>query len=191
MTSWNNRNKQKYVRWLAVFLAFAIALPFAVVLLSSPEDEDSQRQEDSSLYEESPPSVQEVVSDSSEVSPTALPFTIEQEPQNRAPVIGIDGPECFSSLFEDNLIPISISVSDEDDTSVTLDLAAQIGDEVLDLTEYIVEGTYLIVPGTSTASLPIPDEIGSYLLLIAHATDSDGASSETALVIPNRCPSTE
>ena len=182
-------NKRKYIRWLAVFLAFAIALPFAVVLLSDPEDDVvSQGQETPSQVAEPSPSVQEVGSDSSEVAPTVLPFTIEQEPQNRAPVIDIDGPECFSSLLEEGLIPVSIWVSDEDDSSVILDLATQIGDDVLDLTEYIVGGTSLIVPGISEASFPIPDEAGSYLLLIAHATDSDGASSEAALVIPNRCP---
>ena len=181
-------NKRKYIRWLAVFLAFAIALPFAVVLLSDPEDDVvSQGQETPSQVTEPSPSVQEVDSDSSEVAPTVLPFTVEQEPQNRAPVIDIDGPECFSSLLEEGLIPVSISVSDEDDSSVFLDLATQIGDDVLDLTEYIVGGTSLIVPGVSEASFPIPDEAGSYLLLIAHATDSDGASSEAALVIPNRC----
>jgi len=182
-------NKRKYIRWLAVFLAFAIALPFAVVLLSDPEDDVvSQGQETPSQVAEPSPSVQEVGSDSSEVAPTVLPFTIEQEPQNRAPVIDIDGPECFSSLLEEGSIPVSIWVSDEDDSSVILDLATQIGDDVLDLTEYIVGGTSLIVPGISAASFPIPDEAGSYLLLIAHATDSDGASSEAALVIPNRCP---
>jgi len=181
-------NKRKYIRWLAVFLAFAIALPFAVVLLSDPEDDVvSQGQETPSQVAEPSPSVQEVGSDSSEVAPTVLPFTIEQEPQNRAPVIDIDGPECFSSLLEEGSIPVSIWVSDEDDSSVILDLATQIGDDVLDLTEYIVGGTSLIVPGISAASFPIPDEAGSYLLLIAHATDSDGASSEAALVIPNRC----
>ena len=182
-------NKRKYIRWLAVFLAFAIALPFAVVLLSDPEDDVvSQGQETPSQVAEPSPSVQEVGSDSSEVAPTVLPFTIEQEPQNRAPVIDIDGPESFSSLLEEGLIPVSIWVSDEDDSSVILDLATQIGDDVLDLTEYIVGGTSLIVPGISEASFPIPDEAGSYLLLIAHATDSDRASSEAALVIPNRCP---
>tara|TARA_B100000029_G_C17395705_1_gene895116 strand:+ start:376 stop:945 length:570 start_codon:yes stop_codon:yes gene_type:complete len=189
MPSSKYRNRQKYVRWLAVFLAFAIALPFAVVLLSNPEDDVvSQGQQTPSQVVEPSPSAQEVDSGSSEVAPTVLPFTIEQEPNNRAPVIGIDGPECFSSLLEEGLIPVSISVSDEDDSSVILDLAIQIGDDVLDLTDYIIGGTSLIVPGVSEASFPIPEEAGSYLLLIAHATDSDGASSEAALVIPNRCP---
>jgi len=189
MPSSKHSNKQKYTRWLAVFLAFAIALPFAVVLLSNPEDNVvSEGQETPSQVAEPSPSVQEVDIDSSEVAPTALPFTIEQEPQNRAPVIGIDGPECFSPLFEGGFIPVSISVSDENDSSVILDLAIQIGDDVLDLTEYIVGGTSLIVPGVVEASFPIPEEAGSYLLLIAHATDSDRASSEAALVIPNRCP---
>tara|TARA_B110000881_G_C18431151_1_gene441005 strand:- start:133 stop:702 length:570 start_codon:yes stop_codon:yes gene_type:complete len=182
-------NKQKRIRQLAVFLAFAIVLPFAGALSSDPEDDVvSQGQETPSQVVEPSPSVQEVGSDSSKVAPTVLPFIIEQEPQNQAPVIGIDGPECFSSLFEGGSIPVSISVSDEDDSSVILDLATQIGDDVLDLTEYIVGGTSLIVPGVSEVSFPIPDEAGAYLLLIAHATDSDGASSEAALVISNRCP---
>ncbi|MEC7531059.1 MAG: hypothetical protein VYD10_03100 [Actinomycetota bacterium] len=35
-------NRQRYIRWVAVFLVFAVALPFAVVVLSQPGDEETK-----------------------------------------------------------------------------------------------------------------------------------------------------
>ena len=34
-------NRQRHIRWVAVFLVFAVALPFAVVVLSQPEGDET------------------------------------------------------------------------------------------------------------------------------------------------------
>ena len=181
------RNRQRYIRWIAVFLAFAVALPFAVVVLSQPGgDETSSAVEPSSQPTEKPiiaNSEDELV----EVSPTALPFVIEQAPNNKAPSITLDGPDCIESFGEGDLVSIAISANDIDDSSVILDLAALVGEESIDLTSSINEGSELVVPGIASATFTIPPTEESYLLLISHATDADGAKSEAALVIPLRC----
>ena len=85
------------------------------------------------------------------------------------------------------VIHVAISANDVDDSSVILDLAALVGEESIDLTSSINEGSELGVPGIASATFPIPPTEESYLLLISHAADADGAKSEAALVIPFRC----
>ena len=180
-------NRQRYIRWVAVFLVFAVALPFAVVVLSQPEGDET----DSTTAPATQPTEEPIISNSEdesvEVSPTALPFVIEQASNNKAPSITLDGPDCIDSFTEGDLVSIAISANDVDDSSVILDLAALVGEESIDLTSSINEGSELVVPGIASATFPIPPTEESYLLLISHATDTDGAKSEAALVIPFRC----
>ncbi len=108
--------------------------------------------------------------------------------QNRAPAISLSGVTCLEEYRQsDSMIQVEITVTDEDDSSVAIDLLAEIGDDSLDLSEWISGGTSLDVPGTAIANLPIPEGTDVYLLLLAHASDDDGEKSEAALVIPNRC----
>jgi len=180
-------NRQRYVRWIAVFLVFAVALPFAVVVLSQPRGDETN----SSIAPPAQPTEKPITSDSGDesvdVQPTSLPFVIEQAPNNKAPGITLDGPDCIDSFNEGDLVSIVISATDVDDTSVVLDLAALVEEESIDLTTSINEGSELVVPGIASATFPIPPTEESYLLLISHATDADGAKSEAALVIPFRC----
>jgi hypothetical protein len=108
--------------------------------------------------------------------------------QNRAPSISLSGVTCLEEYRQgDSMIQVEITVTDEDDSSAAIDLLAEIGDDSLDLSEWISGGTNLDVPGTAIANLPIPEGTDVYLLLLAHASDPDGEKSEAALVIPNRC----
>ena len=180
-------NRQKYIRWIAVFLVFAVALPFAVVVLSQPGSDETNLTVEPPSQPTEKPSTSNSEDESLEVSPTALPFVIEQAPNNKAPSITLDGPDCIDSFTEGDLVSIAISANDIDDTSVILDLAALVGEESIDLTSSINEGSELVVPGIASATFPIPPTEESYLLLISHAADDDGAKSEAALVIPFRC----
>ena len=180
-------NRQKYIRWIAVFLVFAVALPFAVVVLSQPGSDETNSTVEPPSQPTEKPSTSNSEDESLEVSPTALPFVIEQAPNNKAPSITLDGPDCIESPGEGAVVSIAISANDIDDTSVVLDLAALVGDESINLTSSINEGPELVVPGIASATFPIPPTEESYLLLISHATDFDGSKSEAALVIPFRC----
>lgn len=181
------RNRQRYIRWIAVFLVFAVALPFAVVVLSQSGGDETN----STIEPPTQPAEKSISTnpedEAVDAQPTALPFVIEQAPNNKAPRITLDGPDCIDSFDEADLVTIAISANDVDDTSVVLDLAALVGEESIDLTSSINEGSELIVPGIASATFPIPLTEESYLLLISHATDADGAKSEAALVIPFRC----
>ena len=180
-------NRQRYIRWIAVFLVFVVALPFAVVVLSQPGDEETNSTIEPPTQPTEKPIPVNSQDESVDVQPTTLPFVIEQAPNNKAPRITLDGPDCVDSFNEGDLITIAISVNDVDDTSVVLDLSALVGEESIDLTSSINEGPELGVPGIASATFPIPPTEESYLLLISHAADADGAKSEAALVIPFRC----
>ena len=80
-------NRQKYIRWIAVFLVFAVALPFAVVVLSKPGSDGTNSTVEPPSQPTEKPSTSNSEDESLEVSPTALPFVIEQAPNNKAPSI--------------------------------------------------------------------------------------------------------
>ena len=179
--------RQKYVRLVAILLAFAVALPFAVVTLAQSGGDESDSLPESVVQSEKEDSSSIPQAENTVVSPTSLPFTIEQQPNNKAPTISLEGPNCLGSDDRNDLVSIAISVSDIDDTSVLIDLSALVEEESINLTSFINEGTELTVPGIASATFPIPITEQSYILLVSHATDEDGAKSEAALVIPFRC----
>ena len=169
------------------FFSFCCRSSLCCCVLSQPGDEETNSTIEPPTQPTEKPIPVNSQDESVDVQPTTLPFVIEQAPNNKAPQITLDGPDCVDSFNEGDLITIAISVNDVDDTSVVLDLSALVGEESIDLTSSINEGPELGVPGIASATFPIPPTEESYLLLISHAADADGAKSEAALVIPFRC----
>ena len=111
-------NRQRYIRWIAVFLVFAVALPFAVVVLSqSGGDETNSTIEPPTQPTEKPISTNSG-DESVDVQPTSLPFVIEQAPNNKAPRITLDGPDCIDSFDEGDLVTIAISANDDENSAI-------------------------------------------------------------------------
>ena len=93
-------NRQRYIRWVAVFLVFAVALPFAVVVLSQPEGDETDSTTAPATQPTEKPIPVNSQDESVDLQPTTLPFVIEQAPNNKAPRITLDGPDCVDSFNE-------------------------------------------------------------------------------------------
>lgn len=180
-------SRQKYVRWVAVFLVFAVVLPFVVVVLAQSDSNENDISPESAELPSEESASKPLQNKPGAVSSTPLPFVIEQEPNNKAPTIMLDGPDCLDSIDADESVSVTISANDTDGNMVTIDLSAQVGEESIDLSSFINEGREFAVPVITSATFPIPATEQAYVLLLSHATDLDGAKSEAALIIPLSC----
>ena len=118
-------------------------------------------------------------------SSTSLPFTVETEPPNKAPKIVIQGPSCV--LYDPQSpesFQIVLEVEDPDGDDVNLDLSYNIGETVVDLTGSIIQAENAGTPLNNEVVVELePDIEEKWILLLSHATDPDGASSEAASVV--------
>jgi len=116
---------------------------------------------------------------------TSLPFTVETEPPNKAPQISIQGPTCLIYNAQDpEPFQVTLNAEDSDGDAVNLDLSYSIGEKIVDVTNEIEVSTNLNTPLTQEVSINLEAGIEErWILLLSHATDPDGASSEAASVI--------
>ena len=118
-------------------------------------------------------------------SSTSLPFTVETEPPNKAPRIAIQGPNC---VLYDSQSPepfqIVLEAEDPDGDVVNLDLSYSIGETVIDLTDSIGITEGVETPLTNEVMVELDSDIEeNWVLLLTHATDPEGASSEAGTVV--------
>jgi len=116
---------------------------------------------------------------------TSLPFTVETEPPNKAPQISIQGPACLIYNAQDpEPFQVTLNAEDPDGDAVNLDLSYSIGEKIVDITNEIEVSTNLNTPLAQEVSINLEPGIEErWILLLSHATDPDGASSEAASVI--------
>ena len=83
-----------------------------------------------------------------------------------------------------DLVTIQLVVDDPDDELIILDLGVLIDERVVDLSDQLVPASELSGSGKVQATFSLPTGVKNYVHLIAHATDSSGAQSEAALILP-------
>ena len=168
---------------LGLFIIFGVLIslvaPFLLRDSSSGSIEESQ--ESLSTTEIGPVAPEE----NGDSSSTSLPFTVETEPPNKAPRIAIQGPSCV--LYEPQSpepFQIVLEAEDPDGDAVNLDLSYSIGETMIDLTDSIGITEGVENPLTNEVIVELEPGIEEkWILLLAHATDPEGASSEAATVV--------
>ena len=168
---------------LGLFIIFGVLISLVApfLLRDSSSGSTEEIQESLSTTEIGPVAPEE----NSNSSSTSLPFTVETEPPNKAPRIAIQGPSC---VFYDPQSPepfqIVLDAEDPDGDTVNLDLSYSIGETVIDLTDSIGVAEGVETPITNEVIVELePDIEEKWILLLSHATDPEGASSEAASVV--------
>ena len=177
--------RRKFVRWTAIGLVFCVAVGFAFVVLADGNGLETplDLEEENLASNTSESSKPEIVS--TEVEPeSTLPFEVT-EVQNQAPKISLEDLDCWTEMPKlSDLVSIQLVVDDPDDELIILDLGVLIDERVVDLSDQIVPESQLSGSGKAQATFSLPDGVTNYVHLIAHATDSSGAKSEAALILP-------
>ena len=168
---------------LGLFIIFGVLISLVApfLLRDSSSGSTEENQESLPTTEIGPVAPEE----NSNSSSTSLPFTVETEPPNKAPRIAIQGPSCV--LYEPQSpepFQVVLEVEDPDGDVVNLDLFYSIGETVIDLTGSIgvTEGVETPINNKVIVELE-PDIEEKWILLLSHATDPEGSSSEAAAVI--------
>ena len=168
---------------LGLFIIFGVLISLVApfLLRGSSNDSADVTQEPLPVTEIGPVAPEE----NSTSSSTSLPFTVETEPPNKAPKIVIQGPSCV--LYDPQSpesFQIVLEVEDPDGDDVNLDLSYNIGETVVDLTDSIIQAENVGTPLNNEVVVELePDIEEKWILLLSHATDPDGASSEAASVV--------
>tara|TARA_B100000287_G_scaffold429541_1_gene483070 strand:- start:201 stop:782 length:582 start_codon:yes stop_codon:yes gene_type:complete len=177
--------KRNIARWTAIGLVFSVAVGFAFVVLADGDRiETPLNQKEEGFSSRTPESsIPELGSAEAQPTPT-LPFEVT-EVQNKAPKISIQDLDCWTEMPErSDLVTIQLVVDDPDDEVIILDLGVLIEERVIDLSDQLVPASELSGSGKAQATFSLPDGVSNYVHLIAHATDSSGAKSEAALILP-------
>ncbi|MBG01860.1 MAG: hypothetical protein CL470_06270 [Acidimicrobiaceae bacterium] len=176
--------RRNFARWTAIGLVFCVAVGFAfVVLADSNRLETSLDLEENLTSKTSEPSIPELETSQVQPEPT-LPFEVT-EVQNQAPKISLEDLDCWTEMPElSDLVTIQLVVDDPDDEMIVLDLGVLIDERVVDLSDQLVPASELSGSGKVQATFSLPTGVKNYVHLIAHATDSSGAQSEAALILP-------
>ena len=172
-------------RWIAIGLVFCVAAGFAFVTFSndSPIETSSERTAETSPPEAPSPTSPKPSSDLAEPQPT-LPFEIT-EVQNKAPKIQLEDLDCWTEMPDSSdVVRVQLMVEDSDDETLILDIGVLIEERIIDLSDSISPSTKLIGSGNAQAIFPLPPDVKNYVHIIAHVTDSSGAKSEAALILP-------
>ena len=177
--------RRNFARWTAIGLIFSVAVGFAFVVLADDDRIETplDLEEENSTSKTSESSIPE--RDSAQVQPEpTLPFEVT-EVQNQAPKISLEDLDCWTEMPKlSDLLTIQLVVDDPDDELIILDLGVLIDERVVDLSDQLVPASELPGSGKAQATFSLPDGISNYVHLIAHATDSSGAKSEAALILP-------
>ncbi len=177
--------RRNFARWTAIGLIFSVAVGFAFVVLADDDRLETplDLEEENLTSETSEPSIPELETAQAQPEPT-LPFEVT-EVQNQAPKISLEDLDCWTEMPElSDLVTIQIVVEDPDDETITLDLGVLIDERVVDISESILPAPELSGSGKTQAIFSLPTGVKNYVHLIAHATDSSGAQSEAALILP-------
>ena len=180
--------RRNFARWTAIGLIFSVAVGFAFVVLADDDrletplglEEENSTSETSETSESSMPE-----RDSAPVQPEpTLPFEVT-EVQNQAPKISLEDLDCWTEMPEiSDLVTVQLVVEDPDSDIISLDLGVIIDERVVDISESISPSTEIDGSGKVQATFSLPEGVKNYVHLIAHATDSSGAQSEAALILP-------
>ncbi len=177
--------RRNFARWIAIGLIFSVAVGFAFVVLADGDRLETplDLEEENLTSETSESSIPELETAQAQPEPT-LPFEVT-EVQNQAPKISLEDLDCWTEMPElSDLVTIQIVVEDPDDETITLDLGVLIDERVVDISESILPAPELSGSGKTQAIFSLPTGVKNYVHLIAHATDSSGAQSEAALILP-------
>ena len=177
--------RRNFARWTAIGLIFSVAVGFAFVVLADDDRLETplDLEEENLTSETSESSIPELETAQAQPEPT-LPFEVT-EVQNQAPKISLEDLDCWTEMPElSDLVTIQIVVEDPDDETITLDLGVLIDERVVDISESILPAPELSGSGKTQAIFSLPTGVKNYVHLIAHATDSSGAQSEAALILP-------
>ena len=177
--------RRNFARWTAIGLIFCVAVGFAFVVLADGNRlETPLNQKEEGLSSQTPESsIPEPGSAEAQPTPT-LPFEVT-EVQNQAPKISLEDLDCWTEMPElSDFVTIQLVVDDPDDEVIILDLGVLIDERVVDISGSILPAPELSGSGKAQATFSLPDGVTNYVHLIAHATDSSGAKSEAALILP-------
>ena len=177
--------RRNFARWTAIGLIFSVAVGFAFVVLADDDRIETPLglEEENSTSKTSESSMPE--RDSAQVQPEpTLPFEVT-EVQNQAPKISLEDLDCWNVMPEiSDLVTVQLVVEDPDSEIISLDLGVIIDERVVDISESISPSTEIDGSGKVQATFALPAGVKKYVHLIAHATDSSGAKSEAALILP-------
>jgi len=177
--------RRNFARWTAIGLVFCVAVGFAFVVLADGNRLETplDLEEENLTSNTSESSKPEIVSTEAQPEST-LPFEVT-EVQNQAPKISLEDLDCWTEMPKlSDLVSIQLVVVDPDDELIILDLGVLIEERIVDLSDQIVPESQLSGSGKAQATFSLPDGVTNYVHLIAHATDSSGAKSEAALILP-------
>ena len=177
--------RRNFARWTAIGLVFCVAVGFAFVVLADGNRLETplDLEEENLTSNTSESSKPEIVSTEAQPEST-LPFEVT-EVQNQAPKISLEDLDCWTEMPKlSDLVSIQLVVVDPDDELIILDLGVLIEERIVDLSDQIVPESQLSGSGKAQATFSLPDGVTNYVHLIAHATDSSGAQSEAALILP-------
>tara|TARA_B100001559_G_C16459684_1_gene603420 strand:+ start:213 stop:794 length:582 start_codon:yes stop_codon:yes gene_type:complete len=177
--------RRNFARWTAIGLVFCVAVGFAFVVLADGNRLETplDLEEENLTSNTSESSKPEIVSTEAQPEST-LPFEVT-EVQNQAPKISLEDLDCWTEMPKlSDLVSIQLVVDDPDDELIILDLGVLIEERIVDLSDQIVPESQLSGSGKAQATFSLPDGVTNYVHLIAHATDSSGAKSEAALILP-------
>ena len=177
--------RRNFARWTAIGLIFSVAVGFAFVVLADDDRIETPLglEEENSTSKTSESSIPEL--DNAQVQPEpTLPFEVT-EVQNQAPKISLEDLDCWTEMPEiSDLVTVQLVVEDPDSEMISLDLGVIIDERVVDISESISPSTEIDGSGKVQATFSLPEGVKNYVHLIAHATDSSGAQSEAALILP-------
>jgi len=168
---------------LGLFIVFGVLISLVApfLLRGSSSDSADVTQEPFPATEIGPVAPEENINNAS----TSLPFTVETEPPNKAPRIVIRGPSCV--LYDPQSpepFQIVLEAEDPDGDVVNLDLSYNVGETVIDLTDSIGITEGIETPLTNEVMVELDSDIEeNWVLLLTHATDPEGASSEAGTVV--------
>ena len=176
--------KRNIARWTTIGLVFSVAVGFAFVVLADGDGIETPLNQKEGFSSPTPESsITELGSAEAQPTPT-LPFEVT-EVQNQAPKISIQDLDCWTEMPErSDLVTIQLVVDDPDDEVIILDLGVLVEERVIDLSAQLLPASELSGSGKAQATFSLPDGVSNYIHLIAHATDSSGAKSEAALILP-------
>ena len=176
--------KRNIVRWTTIGLVFSVAVGFAFVVLADGDGIETPLNQKEGFSSPTPESsIPELGSAEAQPTPT-LPFEVT-EVQNQAPKISIQDLDCWTEMPErSDLVTIQLVVDDPDDEVIILDLGVLVEERVIDLSAQLLPASELSGSGKAQATFSLPEGVNNYIHLIAHATDSSGAKSEAALILP-------
>tara|TARA_B100000131_G_C18077681_1_gene597024 strand:- start:882 stop:1592 length:711 start_codon:yes stop_codon:yes gene_type:complete len=178
-------HRRNIARFTAIGLVFCVAVGFAFVVLgeNSRLETPLEQLEEGLSSDEPESSTPQLDSGEAQPMPT-LPFEIT-EVQNRAPKLYLEDLDCWSVMPEfSDLVTVQLVVEDPDDHTVSLDLGVIIDERVVDVSDSISPSTEIVSSGKVQATFLLPEGVKNYVHLVAHATDSSGAQSEAALILP-------